>query len=193
MRLVGICGAIRGGKSTIGQMFSDYCRDVKQYSFADALKEDCAKLMPREQLGWTGIDWSGKKSAEGRSLLQTHAEKRRSEDVNYWMNQVKNKIEEEKPKIAVITDTRYMNELNWIAEQEQPIIYVRHTKQELVWLKGYTNNDPLYQHGSETSWRLWLHCNPYKYVELWNDSDLTTLKMQVERFFSFDLPLYPSI
>lgn len=192
MKLIGICGAIRGGKSTAGNILAEYSKDVKLYSFADALKEECSKILPREDLGWNGTDWSGKKTAEGRELLQTYAEKKRAEDPDYWMNQVKNKVTLEKPKVGVITDTRYINELSWIVSLDQPILYVRHSKQELVWLNGYSRNDPLYQHGSETSWRLWLHCNPNKYVQIWNDADLTVLRMQLERFFEFEMSYYPS-
>jgi hypothetical protein len=57
-----------------------------------------------------------------RTLLQWWGtEFRRSVNPDYWVNKVAQRIAEEKPEIALITDVRFMNEVNFVRKYGEVI------------------------------------------------------------------------
>ncbi len=57
-----------------------------------------------------------------RLLLQWWGtEFRRATDQNYWVNKVAQRIAEDKPEIALITDVRFMNEVNFVRKYGEVI------------------------------------------------------------------------
>ena len=121
--------------------------DIKQYSFARALKQEVTKLA----LGSGGmvnlfsdglrIEGAGFAHSDGNSIvplpewvkydidpaeidpdcplgksrtfLQFWGVFRRQEDENYWVKQVEEQIEKDKPTVALISDCRFPNEMQW--------------------------------------------------------------------------------
>ena len=101
--------------------------DIRRYAFADALKSEVSKAAQaagglenlinnlRPQLP----DWVQYESgaAKPRKLLQWWGgDFRRSQDENYWVRQLAQQIELEKPQFALISDLRYLNEFNFCKE-----------------------------------------------------------------------------
>jgi len=94
--------------------------------FADGLRlEGCGYMQENEELlrlpEWVQMDPSPDMSdpecpyGKQRSLLQFWGTNlRRSVNENYWLNKVKQRIADEKPQIALITDLRFLNEVNFI-------------------------------------------------------------------------------
>jgi len=101
----------RQGKDTAGQGVYDYYEKKRQlairhglrvipgvgiYRFAEALYEEA-----RRDYGMTEKD---------APLLQRIGSERRTEDSEYWVKKVFQKIAQDHPHIAIITDLRYQNE-----------------------------------------------------------------------------------
>ena len=126
MLIVGFGNRARQGKDTAGEAVVDYfnkrnerlvrsygsCVEVKAtlYKFADALYREC-----REQHGMTEKD---------APLLQKVGMDRRAEDEDYWVKQVMQQIDTDKPDIAVITDVRFPNEVEFIQDRNGVVVNV---------------------------------------------------------------------
>lgn len=92
---------------------------IKRYAYADALKKEVRRdySLP-ESLDIDGLDENGKRLKETymvgdktlRQVLIEHGLNKRKESESYWTDLVVEKIKEEKPDIAVITDCRFPNE-----------------------------------------------------------------------------------
>jgi hypothetical protein len=157
MILIGIGGKARAGKDTMAQAMLDLYPDkVKLYSFAAELKKYCAEhhdeLLPKWQLahqtkqhpickedpiyGYTAIlQWWG-------------TDVMRKQDPDYWVKQLANRITQDDPAIAVITDVRFPNEANWVKEKGGTLIRVRRLEPDGT-LYLDPSRDP--KHISETS------------------------------------------
>jgi hypothetical protein len=111
MLLLGFGHKARQGKDTAGQGVFDYYEKKRQlalrhglrvipavglYRFAEALYEEA-----RRDYGMTEKD---------APLLQKIGTERRSQDPEYWIKKVFEKIAYDRPHIAIITDLRYQNE-----------------------------------------------------------------------------------
>ncbi len=179
MTVVSFCGAIKSGKSTVANMLLKNGTDYKAYAFGDALKEHCATLVPKEEIGWTGKDWSGLKTERGRKILQQEGEGKRKEDSNYWVQTLATQIDKENPKFAIITDARHFNELDW-CQKLGKMVYVCNKKAEYDFIKDYQKRGTEALHRSEIEWRLWLLANPYKYLTLENNKSLKDLEERVK-------------
>lgn len=125
-----VCGYRRTGKDTLLEMFNNQrpfqwlvygnkkkfeINTVERISFADNLRKEVDYIYQIQPHG----DYSQFKETvvygdkTYRDLLIRHAEYRREQDVNYW---VKNATDWKKiqTKNIMITDWRYLNELNWV-------------------------------------------------------------------------------
>lgn len=190
--ILGICGACQAGKSTVADMLCDLNPEYKSYSFADALKEEVSKTYPKEELGWNGKDWTGPKSVSGRAQLNKRAEKERKENPACFLNVVKDKIEQEKPIIAVIADVRFINELEWVSE-EGNVVLVRNQRKEKEYIDNFLLKGDY--HESELQWRVWIASksensvwtNTRKgYIVIHNNDSLDDLR---QRVFDLDYSL----
>lgn len=105
--LLGLCGYAGAGKDAVGSILTR--RGYRRFAFADRLK----------QVAHDRHGWNGEKDAPGRRLLQTLGEwYRREVSPSYWIDQLESAMEAE-GYIAmwdniVITDVRYLNEVEWI-------------------------------------------------------------------------------
>ena len=101
--------------------------DIRRYAFADALKREVAEATRtaggletlinnmRPQLpDWVQYEPGAEKP---RTLLQWWGgDFRRGQDKNYWVRQVAQQIELEKPQFALLSDMRYLNEFAFCKE-----------------------------------------------------------------------------
>jgi len=107
--------------------------DIRQYSFAGALKSEVAAAakaagglenlinnVMRPQLpDWVQYEPVAEKP---RLLLQWWGgDFRRGQDREYWIRQVAQQIEQEKPQIALLSDLRYLNEFHFCKEYGETV------------------------------------------------------------------------
>ena len=116
--IIMLSGKAGAGKDTAYKLINEII-PATRFAFADTLK-DFAK-----QLGW-----DGKKDIKGRKLLQNLGNTVRDYDEDTWANIVVNKIKEEKPKLAVITDLRFPNEIKVVKSKFSDVITVNITGRE---------------------------------------------------------------
>ena len=98
--------------------------DIRRYAFADALKREVSSAAQaagglenlinnlRPQLpDWVQYEPGAEKP---RLLLQWWGgDFRRGQDLEYWVRQLEQQIELEKPQFALLSDMRYLNEFNF--------------------------------------------------------------------------------
>ena len=122
--------------------------DIRKYSFADALRSEVdaeyRKAGSVEKVfspdycfakngyvvtlpEWVKYDPNGEVSAQyplgkQRPLLQWWGtEYRRADDDNYWVKRLAEQIELEKPQIALITDMRFPNEMQFVQQYGETV------------------------------------------------------------------------
>lgn len=124
--LIGVSGKAESGKDT----FAKYARDVViscnnywdtkvpfilRVGFADALKEEAIRH----------YNWNGVKDEKGRKLLQDLGQKRRAEDLDYWIKRLLRNVEaiakdrfgttdSKVNGVVFITDLRFKNEKSFL-------------------------------------------------------------------------------
>lgn len=155
--IIGLCGAIQAGKSTCANYLCNNYQGYKQYSFADSLKESCALAhseISKEEFGWNGTNWTGPKTEQGRIILQDHGQSERDKNPNCWLDVVAKKVKEDHPDIAIVGDSRHINELQWVIDNDGLILYVSREAKEQEFIEDYLLSSKIHQ--SESSWRLWL-------------------------------------
>lgn len=192
MRIIAITGASRAGKSTTADILCTR-EDYKHYSFANSLKLYCANVYSgdRSELGWNYIteDWTGPKTVKGRQFLQKTADAKRAEEPYFFINSLLDTIKYDNfnhgIEVAVIDDTRFINELNLLFEFRQPILRLENTLKEVQWLIDYQAGEPAAIHMSEVEWRLWCQTYPYYLYHIYNNSTKDILKLQLDRFLDY--------
>jgi hypothetical protein len=126
--LIGFGHRARQGKNTAAQAVLEACpleTHVHMYAFADALKKEVrtasAKyggqydLIKAWQEGGLMPAWVHFEEPKPRSLLQWWGtDYRRAKDPDYWVKRLKKTLEDHKPDVALITDVRFMNEVEYI-------------------------------------------------------------------------------
>jgi hypothetical protein len=132
MPLLGLGYKARNGKDTAGEAIVDYFAarreqqlkhglkptipEARIFKFAAALYKVC-----REEYGMTGKD---------APLLQKVGEGRRNEfGLNYWIDQLEASMKGF-DGISVITDVRYLNEVDWIKSKGGTTIKVERLNQD---------------------------------------------------------------
>ncbi len=110
-----LSGYLASGKDTVGAFLSAY--GFRRYAFADALKDEVAELYDLDRAALDTqegkqqqVSITGKPHMSARTLLITHGQMRRTENVNYWVEKVATRILADKCHRVVITDWRFPNE-----------------------------------------------------------------------------------
>lgn len=141
-RIIGLSGKAGSGKDTLADILATNSRFIKM-SFAKSLKEMSIKYfgIPRD------MAFSSIKEPIVRQVLQGIGQCFREEvDRNFWID----KLEEEillmksisEEKRIIITDVRYINEINWIRKKGGKLVKIE--RQNPIDLGKYA------QHSSET-------------------------------------------
>lgn len=191
--IIGISGAARAGKNTVAEhIVAKYgALGVRQYALADALKEEIFDFLQDfnfaaqynfvPEAGLPLIDathvFSSREKVDFvdsvkpylRSLLQTWGtEYRRARDESYWIDRLLERIVKEGPRVALITDVRFANEL---------AVCHAAIKVEKI---GQVEDAAVASHTSEREWRAYdFGPNVVRAAE----GDLATLQRESERVF----------
>jgi len=128
-KIIAFAGRKQSGKTTSAEMLIEYFNEIlnisdeiKIYNFADCLKQDiCIKLlnMSHEQCygnddnknALTELEWDGKKLTARDAMQFIGTDIFRKLKQNIWADATIKKIQEEKPKLAIIADCRFPNEV----------------------------------------------------------------------------------
>lgn len=141
VKVIGFGHRARQGKNTAAQAVLESLpidADVHMYAFADALRREvrtaCAKFGGQYALieAWkdAGLmpDWVHFEDPKPRSLLQWWGtDYRRAKDPDYWVKRLGQTLAEHKPDVALITDVRFRNEVDFIRSQGGVYIKVVNT------------------------------------------------------------------
>jgi hypothetical protein len=126
--VIGFGHRARQGKNTAAQAVLDACpldMQVRMYAFADALKTEVRKaccafggqyaLIAAWKEAGLMPEWVQCEDPKPRTLLQWWGtEYRRSKDPDYWTTRLRNTLSEHNPDVALITDVRFPNEVEFI-------------------------------------------------------------------------------
>lgn len=134
MIVVGFGHKARHGKNTAADYAATMWYGNSQYSFAEALYQEC-----RDLYGMTTKD---------PQLLQNHGMKRRSENENYWIDKVFDKIDLNADRFSFISDVRFPNEAEKIKSVGGFVVDVRRLNQDGT---PYVSPDRPADHPSETA------------------------------------------
>lgn len=115
-KIILICGKAGAGKNTVGDVISRITHGT-QYAFAD-----CVKDIARE------MGWDDEKDEKGRRLLQEIGTAGRNYYKDVWVDKVISKIHFQSSFISpvtIITDWRYINEVEKIKKAFPDVITIR--------------------------------------------------------------------
>jgi hypothetical protein len=137
-----ISGKAGVGKSAFGELIAQNISDltVLTANFADSVKSTARKY----------FGWDGKKDAKGRKLLQNIGSVGREYDEYIWAKNLVRKVNETAmfpPDVAIVSDWRFPNELNYLEEENYQTITIRIVAPSREILKG----TPYYRDSSETA------------------------------------------
>lgn len=118
MRLIGLTGYAGSGKDTLCAAMLNLHPYAVRYAFADALKEEVATAFG------TTVEFIEENKLIFRELLQSWGVTRRSYGPDYWVEQVAKSISEDAPKVAIVTDVRFLNEATWIKQSGGSLVRV---------------------------------------------------------------------
>jgi hypothetical protein len=129
-KIVAFAGRKQSGKSSSAEMIVDFYKsmeggdpsDIKIYNFADPLKKDlCMNLLgltyeqcygsDDEKNQITELEWMGKKMTAREIMQFIGTEVFRKMKPNIWAEATISRIKEDKPKLAIIADCRFPNEV----------------------------------------------------------------------------------
>ena len=128
MLVIGFGHRARQGKNTAALAFMEaapIAADIKLCAFADALKAEVRHACI--QTGGAGLliegfkeaglmpDWVHDEIGKPRTLLQWWGtDYRRKKDPDYWVKRLQKSIADRDPHIVLVTDVRFMNEVDFI-------------------------------------------------------------------------------
>lgn len=131
-KIIAFAGRKQSGKTSSSQMVVEYFKEIlnvtegiKIYNFADCLKQDiCIKLLgltydqcygdDNYKNEVTDLEWDGKKLTAREVMQFIGTDVFRKMKQNIWADATINKINEEKPNLAIIADCRFPNEVEAI-------------------------------------------------------------------------------
>ena len=147
MKNIALVGPMKCGKDTIASFFIQNL-GYKRIAFADAMKKEVCEILNNYPTSPNTKPWTpesiDKHKDFFRPLLQWWGQYRRSEDPDYWVRIVSNQL-----NIAdkhVVTDPRYINELEFLQKNNFFIVRIK-PKKELQVSENELN------HISEQQWK----------------------------------------
>ena len=110
------------GKDTAAEALID--RGFTRFAFADILKQEVNDML--SAVGVTDNVHNEEQKKFWRDLLVFWGRKRRQINKDYWITQLERDMDfhPKRNRRAVISDVRYMNEVNWVQEQGGKVIWI---------------------------------------------------------------------
>ncbi len=127
-RIVAVSGKAGAGKDTFADMLVKRLKEdgktVYKIAYADLLKYIAIKY----------YSWDGAKDEKGRSLLQHIGTTVRSQNINYWVEEVERMVRcvFTDADYIVISDARYLNEINHWRFFNYPLLTINIVRPGLV-------------------------------------------------------------
>ncbi len=126
--VIGLCGNARSGKDT----FCDYAKEffskkkvsAGRSAFADELKKDLDHLC-RNKIGISAFTKDTKEKEIIRPLLVSYGtDVIRKMDENWWIDKLEKSLglHKELNIIPIVTDVRYLNEIEWIQKKHNGVV-----------------------------------------------------------------------
>lgn len=140
--IIGFCGFARCGKDTACNYILEKSdlKDKKIYSFGDSLRDFAFELdayLPEMRMYYRDvIDSYGYEEAKDRfpcfrkHLVRIGNGARSTIGENVWLNAVKERIDKDKPNLALIKDVRYLNEAEFIIKNNGIVVYINRENNE---------------------------------------------------------------
>lgn len=151
--IIGFGSHARSGKNSVCKFIIDKFSkenggpyDIKMYAFADELKAEI-RGRERQLCEQYNVVYNPDKEGKCRELLQFWGtDFRRVQDQEYWIKKLSSRLDIDLPQIALISDVRFRNEVEFIKDRDGYYIKVERYKD------GDEYKDPTvdYEHASET-------------------------------------------
>lgn len=149
MKLLGISGKIKSGKSTVAKLLKQHLIYTGSYKedqifiigFAQALKEEVAKA------AGCSVEFINENKSAFRLILQGWGTdfKRNLIGENYWLHKFRDKVANlPSHSFVIVDDIRFLNELEYLTRQGLPVWRV----ERFTHLRGLNIDSP--EHISET-------------------------------------------
>ena len=162
MIIIGLSGKKQSGKDTVCSMIQNRYTNLRipRVAFADALKEEVAKALEID------VEEINANKKHFRTILQWWGtEWRRSQDKEYWLKRLQEKVDEhnDEADAVIVTDCRFPNEADLVMEMGGYVIQV---------IRDTDHSD---SHPSETSMDGYAHF----YHVIYNMGSLDDLRIAV--------------
>lgn len=201
MIVIGLAGKSRHGKDSVADEIISYYKEVfkeqlekhpndfviKKYAFADELKKEvngrelelCKlyNLTPDPENGWRGLY-----QYYGTDVC-------RKEDEFCWIKPLMTQLYADKPKVAIISDVRFLNEVMWVKEHNK----LKNDAGYVIRVEryGFLNPTANNNHASETALDAFVDwgkkeedkCRLFDYEIVCSDGDLEELRKNARTVF----------
>jgi len=146
-KIIGIGGNARSGKDTLGSYFVKILADqgikAKTYSFANELKKSVDDFLIRE-IGISALtEDEGEKKIIRPFLVFWGTDIMRKINDNVWVEKIEPLMYDS--HVNIITDLRFINELNWIKEHKGLSVLIKREGIEPANEYEKTNNEKISQ------------------------------------------------
>ena len=127
--VIAIAGNARSGKDTLGKAWIKALNNngirAKRFAFADELKKSTDEFLKKE-LGISAFTQDEEEKAIIRPFLVFWGtEVMRKRDDNCWVGRLEKELDTaEEPSVAIITDLRFYNELEWAKARPDSYTYM---------------------------------------------------------------------
>jgi len=171
MIIIGLGHKARQGKDAFGRFLvkagMNQGHYIKQYAFADALKDYCRVAFGMREKNGRMLQ------LVGTDLFRNHV------NVDIWPTILQDKLEEDKPDIAIITDVRFVNEARFIRNEMNGVtVRIQRYINQGDGYRPFIAQDRDPNHPSETE----LEDDKYWNYTLSNDGDLKHLESKAHDF-----------
>lgn len=133
MKLLGIGYRARQGKTTLAEAIKAQAPErIRLYAFADELKKYCAENHEQLVKDYPDIPLTQKDDPiYGYTAMLQHigTNVMRAKDENVWVNKLAERLEADKPEIAIISDVRFPNEVEFVQKNSGVLIKVVRVKE----------------------------------------------------------------
>jgi hypothetical protein len=118
--ILGLCGLACSGKDSFFNFAEEFYKNrntkCKRFAFADELKKEVNQDLKLKFNISSFTEDKKEKEIIRPHLVEYGMNKRESSNGRYWIDKIQNEVKEylEKDRVAIITDVRFKNEVDWV-------------------------------------------------------------------------------